>query len=224
MCSRFSLTAPPEAVARLFRLTGLEPFPPRPNIRPTEPILIVREGIKVGWEPLLVRWGLIPGWVKDPREFATLINARAETVAEKPSFRAALRHRRCLIPANAFYEWTGPPKSRQPNRIAMAGDAVFAFAGLYETWLGADGSEIDTATIITTTANADIEVLHDRMPLILAEPDFDRWLACSSGSASHIVDLLAPRAVGILHHQPVNRNLDAGGPVVSAKQDAPRLF
>jgi putative SOS response-associated peptidase YedK len=200
MCSRFSLTAPPEAIATLFRIARLEAFPPRPNIRPTEPILIVRRGLKVEREPMLVRWGLIPSWVKDPREFATLINARAETVGEKPSFRAALRHRRCLIPANAFYEWTGPPKARQPNRIAMTGDAVFAFAGLYETWLGADGSEIDTATILTTAANDDIAALHDRMPLVVDETDFE------------IGDLLTLRAPDVWHHRPVGRNLDVVEP------------
>jgi putative SOS response-associated peptidase YedK len=107
VCSRYSLTSPPEAVRSLFACASVDDFPPRYNIAPTEPVMIVRHDPKGARELCLVRWGLIPPWVKDPREFATLINARAESAAEKPSFRGAMRHRRCLVPASGFYEWTG---------------------------------------------------------------------------------------------------------------------
>ena len=116
MCSRYSLTSPPEAVRAYFRLDDVPPYPPRYNIAPTQPVAIVRQGLKGAHEFALVRWGLIPSWVKDPGSFTTLINARAETAAAKPSFRAAMRHRRCLVPTNGFYEWTGHggPASAKP--------------------------------------------------------------------------------------------------------------
>jgi len=118
--------------------------------------------------------------VKDPREFATLINARSETAAEKPSFRAAMRHRRCLVPADGFYEWTGRPGSKQPHLIRVKIGKLFAFAGIYENWLGADGSEIET------------------MAVILDKKDYERWLDCRSGKADFILDLLKPAADGTL--------------------------
>lgn len=198
MCSRYSLTSPPEAVRRLFGLASIEAFPPRPHIAPTEPVLIVLGDLDGGRTARLVRWGLIPGWVKDPRQFSTLINARSETAAEKPAFRGALRHRRCLVPASAFYEWSGPRGRRQPHLAQVVGTEVFALGALWETWLGADGSEIDTMAILTTAANAEMAPIHDRMPLIVAEPDFDRWLDCRAGSATPIEDMLSPGADGLL--------------------------
>ncbi|HPG88488.1 MAG TPA: SOS response-associated peptidase [Hyphomicrobium sp.] len=209
MCSRYSLTSPPEAVRTLFDCGGDDDFPPRYNIAPTDPVLIVRLDARSNRELVLVRWGLIPTWVKDPREFATLINARAETAAEKPSFRGALRHRRCLVPTDGFYEWTGRPGAKQPHLIRRAdGGSLFAMAGLWEHWLGADGSEIETMAILTTAANTDLSGIHDRMPLILAPGDFDRWLDCKSGSATHIIDLLSPPAAGQLAAIAVNPKLN----------------
>ena len=126
---------------------------------------------------MLVRWGLIPPWVKDPREFSTLINARAEGATTKPSFRGAMRHKRCLIPADGFYEWSGGQEgagARISSAAATAGP--MALAGLYENWLGADGSEIETMAILTVPANGTIARVHDRMPAILAPEDFDAWL------------------------------------------------
>ena len=208
MCSRFSLTSPPEAVRRFFRLTELEAFPPRYNIAPTQPVLIVRSGLSGEREGVLVRWGLIPTWVKDPREFTTLINARSETAAQKPSFRAAMRHKRCLVPADAFYEWTGKPGSKQPHRIGRRDDRLMAFAGLWEHWLGADGSEVDTMAILTTAANDDMRGLHDRMPVMLEADQFDAWLDCSSGSSVDAVQLLRPPPAGVLAAAPVSRRLN----------------
>lgn len=208
MCSRYSLTSPPDAVRQIFRCTGEDAFPPRYNIAPTDPAMIVRLDHRHNRELALVRWGLIPSWVKDPREFTTLINARSETASEKPSFRAALRHRRCLVPTDGFYEWTGRPGAKQPHLIRMRGGGLFALAGLWEHWLGADGSEIDTMAILTTTANADVAHIHDRMPVILEAADHDRWLDCRPGSAEHIADLVEPPPSGRLETIAVNPKLN----------------
>jgi len=215
VCSRYSLTSPPEAVRNLFGCAAADDFPPRYNIAPTEPVIIVRQDPKGARELRLVRWGLIPPWVKDPREFATLINARAETAAEKASFRGAMRHRRCLVPASGFYEWTGERGAKQPHLIRLKDRDLFAFAGVWEAWLGADGSEIETMAILTTGANADMALIHDRMPVILDERDFDRWLDCRSGRTEDVLDLVHPFPDGrmiVTAVSPILNNPRADGP------------
>jgi putative SOS response-associated peptidase YedK len=208
MCSRYSLTSPPEAVRKLFQCGGEEDFPPRYSIAPTDPALIVRMDSRHARELHLVRWGLIPPWVKDPRDFATLINARSETAAEKPSFRGAMRHRRSLVPTDGFYEWTGKPGAKQPHLIRMKDHVLFALAGLWEHWLGADGSELETMAILTTSANADMAHVHDRMPVIVAPQNFERWLDCRSGTAIGIADLLSPPENGLIETIAVNPKLN----------------
>lgn len=198
MCSRYSLTAPPEAIGNLFRVAIPHAFPPRYNIAPTQPVAIVRNDAKGERAFQLVRWGLIPGWVKDPRTFSTLINARSESVAEKPSFRGAIRHKRCLVPADGFYEWTGPKGKRQPHLIRLRDHAPFAFAGIFDHWLGADGSEIETMAILTTAASGEMAPIHDRMPVVLDPADYGRWLDCSDGSSQGVLDLLRPAPEGSL--------------------------
>jgi putative SOS response-associated peptidase YedK len=216
LCSRYSLTSPPEAVRSLFDAATVDDFPPRHSIAPTEPVLIFRLDERGRRELQLVRWGLIPSWSKDPRTHAApLINARAETAAEKPAFRGPMRHRRCIVPTTGFYEWSGPRCARQPNLIRLKNRDVFALAGLWERWLGADGSEIDTMAILTTAANGDIAPLHDRMPVIIEPSEFGRWLDCRSGSADVITDLLRPIAEGRLSITAVDRGLNnprVGGP------------
>lgn len=208
MCSRYSLTSPPEAVRSYFATrNGLE-FPPRYNIAPTQPVLIVRAAAGGGREQHLVRWGLIPSWVKDPREFTTLINARSETAAEKPSFRGSMRHRRCLVPTSGFYEWTGAPGSKQPHLIRPRGGGVMAMAGLAEHWVGADGSELETMAILTTSANTTMQAIHDRMPVIIQPADFDLWLDCSSGTSKVAELLLRPAPDGLLEVVDVSRKLN----------------
>lgn len=208
MCSRYSLTAPPEAIGKLFAVPVEHGFPPRYNIAPTDPVLIVRNAERGGRELVLVRWGLIPSWVKDPREFSTLINARSETAIDKPSFRGPMRHRRCLVPADGFYEWTGTRGDKQPHLIRRRDREPFAFAGLWEHWLGADGSEIETMAILTTSANADMSALHDRMPIIIAPEDFDRWLECKPGTADFVRDMLKPPPEGLMDHIEVDRRVN----------------
>jgi len=203
MCGRFSLTATPEEVQELFGLEEIEDFPPRYNIAPTQPILIIAgdrrraEGDnRTDRRALLARWGFLPGWVKDPAEFPLLINARSETAAEKASFRAAMRHRRVLIAASGFYEWHRPPKGSKekstPYWIKPKHGGIVAFGGLLETYMSADGAEIDTAAVLTTAANQMIARVHDRMPVVIRPEDFSRWLDCLNQEPRHVSDLMAP--------------------------------
>jgi putative SOS response-associated peptidase YedK len=195
MCSRYSLTSPPEAVRSYFKHRQTEGFPPRYNIAPTQPVHIVHVGHSGERELRLVRWGLLPPWVKDPSTFGLLLNARAETIAEKPSFKGAIRHKRCLIPADGFYEWTGAAGKKRPYLIRPKPDSagtLMAFAGLHETWGGADGSEMETTAIITVVANATMAAIHDRMPTILAPSQFDAWLDCRRIDVAAAVRMLAP--------------------------------
>lgn len=208
MCSRYSLTSPPEAVRSYFGTFNLEEFPPRYNIAPTQPVLIVRNDLRHERGSTLVRWGLIPSWVKDPGAFATIINARAETAAEKPSFRAALRHRRCLVPTDGFYEWTGEKGAKQPHLIRPKGGGLMGMAGIWEHWLGADGSELETVAILTVAANATMQAIHDRMPAILPADAFDTWLDCRSGSATLAIAMLEPARNDLLEIIPVSRSLN----------------
>ena len=202
MCGRFALNEKPETVAEAFGLQTLEGFPPRFNIAPSQPILVVAAGEvpekgsnDSGRRALLVRWGFIPGWVKDPNDFPMLINARAETAHEKASFRAAMRHRRVLIPASGFYEWrrTGEKGAKsEPYWLRPRRGGVIAFAGLMETWASADGTEIDTGAILTTVANATLKPIHDRMPVVIQPEDFSRWLDCRTLEPRDVADLLKP--------------------------------
>jgi putative SOS response-associated peptidase YedK len=157
----------------------------------------------------LVRWGLIPPWAKDPGKFATLINARSETACDKASFRGAMRHHRCLIPASGFYEWSGGRKARQPYFIRPRDRELFAFAAIFEVWLGADGSEIETMAILTTSAIADMAHIHDRMPVIIVEHNFERWLDCRSGTTDDILDLLKPTPEGSVEVMAVNPKVNS---------------
>src|SRR5882757_3373411 len=189
MCGRFALTATPDQTAALLGLAELEDFPARYNIAPTQPVLMALSGPPrmpgsnfPDRQAMLVRWGLIPAWVKDTREFPLLFNARSEGVAEKASFRAAMRHRRALVPASGFYEWReenpreAGGKKGQSYWIAAKHGGVVAFAGLMETYAEPGGSEMDTGAILTVHANSDIAHIHDRMPVVIEREDFDRWL------------------------------------------------
>ncbi|KKN96249.1 hypothetical protein LCGC14_0168420 [marine sediment metagenome] len=198
MCGRFTLTATPETIAEMLALAEIEPFPPRYNIAPTQPILIAIGGQEerpganfLHRTALLARWGFIPAWVKDWQSFPLLFNARAETAAEKNSFRAAMRYRRCLIPASGFYEWRRRGKAKSEPYFLRPGDGMpFCFAGLMETWLGADGSEVDTAAILTTAANRRIAPIHERMPVVVAPADHTRWLNCRDNDPAAVADIL----------------------------------
>lgn len=180
MCGRFALAASPEQLARQFELPLPVPaLKPRYNIAPTQPVAVVRIGAPANRprELGITQWGLIPEWSKDPGVGSRMINARAETLAEKPSFRAAFKRRRCLIPSLGFYEWRKTSDNKkQPYFIRPREQALFAFAGLWEVWFSDDGSEIQTCTIITTAANRIMEELHHRMPVILSPEKYAGWL------------------------------------------------
>ena len=208
MCSRYSLTSPHEAVRATFGYKTAHELPPRPNIAPTQPVAIVRNEHNGEREMRLVRWALLPPWVKDPREFTTLINARSETITEKPSFRGAIRHKRCLVPADGFYEWTGAKGSKRPFLIRPRLPGPFAMAGIFEQWLGADGSELETMAILTCAANGFMSQIHDRMPVILPADAYDRWLDCRSGSAEPIEELMQPASDDLLEMTEMMPNLN----------------
>lgn len=177
MCGRFTLHTSANVLAQLFDLPEAPVLVPRYNIAPTQPVAIVRAGRQPELrEWALVRWGLVPSWAKDPGIGVRMINARAETVAEKPSFRAAFKRRRCLVPADGFYEWQKVGKRKQPHYIRMHDRAPFAIAGLWEHWHGPDGSELETCTLLTTEPNELLAPLHNRMPVIIAPEDYEEWL------------------------------------------------
>jgi putative SOS response-associated peptidase YedK len=175
MCGRYTLISAPEAIRVLFGYDDRPNFPARYNIAPTQPIAIVRS-VDGKRQFVLMRWGLLPSWVKDPKAFSLIINARGEGITEKPAFRAAIRRRRCLIPADGFYEWKAGGPRKQPYFIHAKSGAPLAFAGLWETWVGPNGEELDTAAIVTTTANPGLSALHGRMPVIIPPEAFGRWL------------------------------------------------
>jgi len=208
MCGRYALTLPPDAVKRLFGYPETPNFPPRWNIAPTQPIPIVRGG-RDGAHFLLVRWGLIPAWVKDPRDFTLLINARAETAAGKPAFRGAMKYRRCLVPASGFYEWRRDGKDKRPFLIRPRDGGVVAFAGLWETYLGADGGEIDTAAILTTAANRLMAPIHDRMPAVIPPSEFARWLDADGSKPADVADLLRPAPDDLFEAVPISTRVNA---------------
>jgi putative SOS response-associated peptidase YedK len=191
MCGRYAITTAPEAMRRLFGYLEQPNFPARYNVAPTQPIPIVRmvEGRR---QFALVRWGLLPSWAKDPRNFTLLINARGESVCDKPAFRAAMRHRRCLIPADGFYEWKRDGAAKQPFYVTLKDGAPFAFAGIWENWMGPNGEEIETAAMVTTTASRSIAHIHDRMPVMLSPETFGVWLDCKNVDAQTAMALVAP--------------------------------
>lgn len=197
MCGRYVITSSPEAIRRLFGYAEQPNFPPRYNVAPTQPVPIVRvvEGRR---QFALVRWGLIPAWVKDPRTFSLLINARGESVNDKPAFRNAMKRRRCLFPADGFYEWRRLGERRLPFFVGPKAGGPIAFAGLWETWTGPNGEEQETAAIVTTAANRTCAPIHDRMPVILAPEAFDLWLDCAKVDAKTAAALIAPAPDNLL--------------------------
>ncbi|WP_313665243.1 SOS response-associated peptidase [Shinella sp.] len=214
MCGRFALLAKTDLAREFFSLAEIDDLTERYNIAPTQPIVIVvaserqEKGSNLPErKAMLVRWGFMPGWVKDPREFPLLINARAETTIGKASFKAAMRHRRILVPATGFFEWRRPPEKGAKSQayfIRPKKGEIVAFAGLMETWSSADGSEVDTAAILTTAANTDIARIHDRMPVVIRPEDFSRWLDCKTQEPRNVLDLMKPIDDGFFEAIPVS--------------------
>jgi putative SOS response-associated peptidase YedK len=193
MCGRFTLVSP-LAVTERFHVSAAQDLRPRYNIAPGQDVLCVIRNGERRFDPL--RWGLIPFWAKDPAIGNRLINARAETVAEKPSFRNAFAKRRCLVVADGFYEWRPAGKRKVPVYIFLKSKKPFSFAGLYEIWKTPEGKELRTCTIITTGANDLVRPIHDRMPVILPEGVEDRWLDPTEASRERLQAFLTPYPAG----------------------------
>ncbi len=195
MCGRFTLRAPASVIAEQFSLFEVPWLKPRFNIAPTQPVPVVRMTPRQAAPQrqfVFLHWGLVPSWAKDSTIGNRMINARAETAADKPAFRTALRRRRCLIVADGFYEWQAAGKRRQPMFIHIRDDRPLAFAGLWESWEGADHSALESCTILTTAANDLVRPIHDRMPVIVAPADYAGWLDPAVQSPEPILPLLRP--------------------------------
>jgi putative SOS response-associated peptidase YedK len=192
MCGRYDLSDNPAAIKAKFSVPVVPAFSPNPDLRPTNTAPIVRRSHASGErEAALLRWGLVPVWAKDLKFGARCINARAETLASTPSFRVAYRKRRCLVPVNAFFEWTGEPGHKVKWRIGLKEEPLFALAGLWEWWKDpASQQSVETYTIVTTRANDLLAPIHDRMPVVIAGRDYDRWLDADDPAT----DLLEPFA------------------------------
>lgn len=209
MCGRFVRSSSAAAIAKVFGVAESDIPASSYNIAPTQSVAAIWRS-DLGLQLQSLRWGLIPSWAKDPAIGSKLINARAETVAEKPSFRSAFRQRRCLIVADGFYEWQQVSSSRQkqPYFIGLQDEGLFAFAGLYEHWHSPEGEIAHTCTIITTTANELVEPIHERMPVILSPQNYDLWLD-SSSKVDRLQDLLAPYPAAAMQVYPVSRSVNS---------------
>lgn len=224
MCGRYLLLSPGELLVDAFHLATMPVFAPRFNVAPTQSALVVRSEAPGLRGAASLRWGLLPPWAEDGSIAARMINARSETVGERPAFREAFAARRCVIPADGFYEWTGPPRARQPHVIQAQGGGLLAFAGLWESWTGGvdklpwaigpddhvsdDGATtVETFTILTTRPNAEVARLHDRMPVVLEGHAIDTWLDASA-APDDLRALCAPVADGTLTTRPVSRRVN----------------
>lgn len=209
MCGRFNLRTTPTEFAEVFGATppaDREQLLLRYNIAPTQPVIVLRAtyGFR---EATAMQWGLIPSWSKDPKLGSRMINARSETAAEKPSFRSAFKRRRCLIPASGFYEWDQHTQPKQPYHITPRRGGLLAFAGLWERWSPPEGDPLETCSILTTSANALIGEIHDRMPVILAPGEFDTWLV-DGAEPARLQALLRPATEDYLQLQPISTRVN----------------
>ncbi|HEY5996850.1 MAG TPA: SOS response-associated peptidase [Candidatus Deferrimicrobiaceae bacterium] len=204
MCGRFALFDSEYALERQFGAPIGFAMAPRYNIAPSQPVLAVRRGAAGALEFTHLDWGLVPAWTKDPRDALRPINARAEGVAEKASFRGPFRHHRCLVPASGFFEWRKSGGGKRPYFVRPKGGGLFGLAAIWDGWMGADGSEIESCAILTTGANALMAPIHDRMPVIVAPPDYGLWLDTAAPVTAELVALLAPFPAEAMEAYPVS--------------------
>ena len=203
MCGRFVLTTDGDVIQTAFNLTTMpDMLTPRFNIAPSQPIAVITN--EQSDTLTFHKWGLIPSWSKDPAIGNRMINARSETAAEKPSFRAAFRRRRCLIPADGFFEWHQLADRKQPMFIYLKDQPVFAFAGLWEVWYSPEGDEIRSATILTTEPNDFMATIHNRMPVILPPEDYEAWLVPDEQDPADLQSLMRPFAADQMAAYPVS--------------------
>ncbi len=219
MCGRYAFYSPAEAVKRAFALNEVPGLEPHYNIAPTQSVAVVRAGEEGSRALAMLHWGLIPKWAKERAIGNRMINARAETLAEKPSFRDAFKRRRCLVLADGWYEWQVAPGGKQPWFIQLRETRPFAFAGLWERWKDpADGTTLESCTIVTTDAAQSIRKIHDRMPVVLAESDRDRWMDTAFSDTDKLSELLRPFEPKALQAWPVSRLVNA------PKNQGPKLI
>jgi putative SOS response-associated peptidase YedK len=213
MCARFTLFTPGNVIAERFHLAQVPGLIPRYNVAPSQLVAVIGSKAGGGRGLAMFKWGFVPHWANDtngPRS----VNAKAETIAEKPSFRDAFRERRCLIPADGFYEWRSTPEGKRPLHYRLKGGTPMALAGIWDCWKGRT-EKLFTCAIVTTTANAAVEPVHDRMPVILPEADWERWLDPSESDPARLLPLLRPYPPDQMEAIPVS-------PVVNnAKHDGP---
>ncbi len=219
MCGRFTLTVDPGQLQEAFPWVDIpQDFPPRYNIAPSQPVAVVPNDGKNRLD--FFNWGLIPFWAKDPKIGNRMINARAETLIEKPSFRSSFKYKRCLVLADGFYEWRKEPgtKAKTPIFIRMKNKTPFAFAGLWDDWHSDDGSEIRSCTIITTQPNTLVEKIHNRMPVILSRDVYAEWLKEGENDPALLKSFLRPYPSAEMEAFPVSRNVN------SPQNDTPQLI
>jgi putative SOS response-associated peptidase YedK len=212
MCGRYRLSRRKQLVEEYFDAAEWqEDWSPRYNIAPTQPVPVIRQNPK---EPLrqlgLMKWGLIPSWAHDPSAAAKMINARSETAATKPAFRDPLKHRRCLIPADGFYEWMRTGKAKQPYCFEVNEGELFAFAGLWDRWKDPSGNWVKTCSILTSTPNAVTSPVHDRMPVILDPESYDLWLDPGMTKVEAVSDLLRPCDARLMRCYPISTRINHG--------------
>jgi len=214
MCGRYVVAYDPQTLVSGFSLTRVQPFPKRWNVAPQSAVPVIRETKEGERVAETMRWGLLPHWARDTALAAKLNNARAEGVADKPSFRQAFRRRRCLLPASGFYEWQATPSGKQPWYISPTGEPLFAMAGLFEAWRPAGSAEdaewLLTCCVITTTPNATMQPIHDRMPVMLARADWAAWLDRSQQDPAALTPLLQPAPAASMQAWPVSRAVNRG--------------
>lgn len=205
MCGRYFLHSTADKLTTLFGEMPMPLLSPRYNIAPTQPVPIIRQNAQGEREMVLARWGLIPGWSKGPDSRYSTFNARLETVTEKPAYRNAFRYRRCLIPADGFYEWQGSGNTKQPHVLRAKDKSPLALAGLWEHWQDANGNEIDSCVILVRAANAQISAVYDRMPVVVTPQAFDLWLDIHSQKPQPLETLLAAQQAPTLAIYPASR-------------------
>lgn len=211
MCGRYRLSRRKQIVDEYFdSVSGTEDWNPRYNVAPTQPVPVIRQNPKEPVRELsLFRWGLVPSWANDPSVAARMINARSETANMKPAFSDALKFRRCLVPADGFYEWQKTGKVKQAYCFEINDGGLFSFAGIWDRWKDAGGRLLETCSILTTTANAVTSLVHDRMPVILSRDSYDLWLDPGMNNAAAVVDLLRPCDARLMRCYPVSSRINS---------------
>jgi len=221
MCGRFTFALSPEMLAEIFGVTVNEALPARYNIAPTQQVLIIRDAATEGRYLSPVKWGLVPSWAKDPSIGGRMINARCETVHEKPAFRHCFRARRCIIPASGFFEWAATPAGKKPHYLTMRDGSPLALAGIWDTWKSPQGEIVETCAILTTTSNNLLAALHDRMPVLLHPTEFGLWLDRSVNDHEKLKRLFQPYPAELMQewevstmvNSPVNETAETISPL-----------